>query len=228
MFLHIGYSKTERKTVWLDFEDAQQANDFAESVGGSLLNVIGKTPKQKAKRVLIVGARICSEYGRYMARMYGQRFAEAGWQVITGMALGVEGVAAKAAIKAGGEVFAVMGCGADVCYPPENRDLYEGIKNNGGILSAYPDGTQPMRENFDKRRPLLVDLADIVFIVEARGKSGTLIYADLAKEQGKEVYALPGRCTDRLSDGTNELIKQGAIMTTQPEDILERFEMTFC
>lgn len=222
MFLHIGHSETEGKTIWLDFEDAQQANGFAKSVGGSLLNVIGKTPQQKERRVLIVGARICSEYGRYMARVYGQAFGAAGWQVVTDMALGVGGIAAKAALDAGARVFAVMGCGADVCYPPENRDLYERIKKHGGVISAYPSGTQPKREFFDERRKILAALADVVVVIESRKHGGDLVTAELARAAGAEVYACPGRCTDRLSDGTNAMImKHEAKITTTPEDVIQ-------
>lgn len=185
------------------------------------LYIMGDLPDDNKKTVLIIGARICSEYGRYMARVYGQAFGAAGWQVVTDMALGVGGIAAKAALDAGARVFAVTGCGADVCYPPENYELYEKITKQGGVISAYPSGTQPKREFFDKRREVLAALADVVVVIEARKRGGSLVTAELARAAGAEVYACPGRCTDRLSDGTNAMImKHEARITVMPEDII--------
>ncbi|MBQ6735277.1 MAG: DNA-processing protein DprA [Lachnospiraceae bacterium] len=187
------------------------------------LYVRGRLPSEDVPSVAVVGARICSEYGRYMARQFGTELAQAGIQVISGMALGVDGIAQKAALMAGGASCAVLGCGADVCYPPENRELYDRLCAEGGILSEYPPGTQPQRHLFPPRNRIISGLADAVLVVEARRKSGTLITVDMALEQGKDVYALPGRATDRLSDGCNELLKQGAMIATSAADIIENF-----
>ena len=187
------------------------------------LYVKGGLPAEELPAVAVVGARICSEYGRYMARQFGMELARAGIQVISGMALGVDGIAQKAALQAGGSSYAVLGCGADVCYPPENRELYDDLAASGGVLSEYLPGTQPQRQLFPPRNRIISGLADAVLVIEARRKSGTLITVDMALEQGREVYALPGRATDRLSDGCNELLKQGAMIATSAADIIENF-----
>lgn len=192
---------------------------FRDLADAPEIHVIGNLPSDEKKTVLITGARFCSAYGRYTARYYGQVLASRGFQVITDMSLGVGGISAKAALDADGDVFAVFGNGVDVCYPPENRDLYDRIKAQGGAISQFPNGTAPQHALLEKRRRLLVALADVVVIIEARRKSSSLNVADIANELNKPVYALPGRVTDRLSDGCNDLIKNGAFLTFSPEDI---------
>ena len=187
------------------------------------LYVKGALPQEEVPAVAVIGARMCSEYGRYMARQFGAELAAAGLNVISGMALGVDSISQRAALRAGGASYAVLGCGPDVCYPPENADLYEELCRAGGILSEYLPGTQPQRQLFPPRNRIISGLADAVLVVEARRKSGTLITVDMALEQGREVFALPGRATDRLSDGCNELIKQGAMIATNAGDIIESF-----
>ena len=188
------------------------------------LHYEGRLPDPDKPSVAIIGARFCSEYGRYMARVYGHALAEEGFQIITDMSLGVGGIAAKAALDAGGEVYAVLGTGVDVCYPPEHRDLYDRIKKSGGVLSEYEDGTVPKPDQFRERNKIIAEFADAVIVVEARKKTGTLVTVDFAKEMGKAIYAIPGRATDRLSDGTNLLIKEGARMTLKPEDFIQQFQ----
>jgi DNA processing protein len=139
------------------------------------------------------------------------------------MARGIDGIAQKAALDAGGKSYAVLGCGVDICYPEENRDLYERLQQQGGILSEYPPGMQPIAKLFPPRNRIISGLSDLVLVIEARKRSGTLITVDMALEQGREVYALPGRVSDALSDGCNRLIRQGAGPATCPEDILEFF-----
>ena len=142
-------------------------------------------------------------------------------QVISGMARGIDGISQEAALYAGGVSFAVLGSGVDVCYPAQNRALYDQIQKQGGILSIYPPGTEPRPQNFPPRNRIVSGLADVVVVIEARQKSGTLITVDMALEQGKEVYVVPGRITDRLSDGCNKLMKQGAGVVLSPEEFLE-------
>ena len=175
----------------------------------------------EAPSVAIIGARICSEYGRYMARQLGTELAAAGVQVISGMALGVDGIAQKGAVAAGGRSFAVLGSGVDVCYPEENRTLYERLPERGGVISEYAPWKQPEAKCFPPRNRIIAGLADAVLVVEARKKSGTLITVDMALEQGKEVFAVPGRVTDRLSDGCNFLIRQGAGIAFSAQDVLD-------
>lgn len=183
--------------------------------------VLGDLPPDEKPTVAVIGARQCSEYGRYVAEQCAAQLARAGAAVISGMARGIDGVAHGAALRAGGDTYAVLGCGVDVCYPSENRTLYEAIKKKGGILSEYVPGTQPKAGLFPVRNRIISGLADIVLIIEAREKSGTLITADLALEQGKEVYVIPGRITDPLSQGCNRLLRQGAGLMLSVDEMLE-------
>lgn len=181
----------------------------------------GQLPPEGQKAVALIGARDCTEYGAYMAAQFGAAFAKAGVQVISGMARGIDGVGQTAALKAGGYSLGVMGCGVDICYPRENRKLYETLLADGGVCSEYPPGTEPRGILFPPRNRIISGLCDAVLVVEAREKSGTLITVDMALEQGREVYALPGRATDPLSGGCNRLIRQGAGLVSAPEELLE-------
>ena len=184
--------------------------------------VMGRLPDPDRPSVSIVGARMCSDYGRYMARQFGRDLALAGVQVISGMARGVDGIAQGAALAAGGTSFAVLGCGPDICYPEENIKVYEALLESGGIISEFPPGTKPVANFFPMRNRIISALSDVLLVVEARKKSGTSITVDTALEQGKEVLAVPGRVTDRLSDGCNNLISQGAGIAIRAEDVLDR------
>lgn len=186
------------------------------------LYVKGELPDESKPSVAIIGARMCSEYGRFMARQLGRGLACAGVQVISGMARGVDGISQKAAVEAGGKSYGIVGSGVDICYPDDNRPLYEALCENGGVISEYPPRTMPKANFFPMRNRIISGLADVVVVVEARLKSGTQITVDTALEQGKEVVALPGRVTDRLSDGCNQLICQGAGVVLGTEDILEK------
>lgn len=182
--------------------------------------VKGHLPIEDKLSVAMIGARDCSEYGRFVAMELGKYLGENDVQVISGMARGIDGISQEAALKAGGVSFAVLGSGVDVCYPARNRALYERLQEKGGILSIYPPGTLPKPQNFPPRNRIVSGLADVVVVIEARQQSGTLITVDMALEQGKEVYVVPGRITDRLSDGCNKLLKQGAGVVLSPEEFL--------
>ncbi|WP_051200307.1 DNA-processing protein DprA [Butyrivibrio sp. FCS006] len=184
--------------------------------------VKGALPDPAIPSVSIVGARMCSEYGRYMARQFGRGLALAGVQVISGMARGIDGIAQGAAIEAGGKSFGIMGCGVDICYPPENKVIYDALLKTGGAISEYPPGMEPQARFFPMRNRIISALSDVLLVVEARQKSGTSITVDTALEQGREVLAVPGRVTDRLSDGCNYLISQGAGVAISVEDVLDR------
>ena len=147
--------------------------------------------------------------------------------MISGLALGIDGAAHKGALEAGGKTFAVLGCGADRCYPRENYGLFHKMETQGGVLSEFIPGTSPLPMNFPMRNRIISGLSDAVILVEAREKSGSLITADLALEQGKEVFAVPGRITDPLSRGCNRLIQNGAAVCLGPEDVLEAFGIKF-
>lgn len=185
------------------------------------LYVKGRLPVDDKPAVAVVGARDCSEYGSFVATGVGDMLGQNDIQVISGMARGVDGICQRAALQAGGSSFGVLGCGVDVCYPSSNRELYEDLCELGGVMSAYPPGTEARPGNFPPRNRIVSGLCDVLIVVEARAKSGTLITVDMALEQGKDVYVVPGRITDRLSDGCNKLVKQGAEVFLAPEDFLK-------
>ena len=190
------------------------------------LYYLGSLPRQDQVAAAIIGARECSEYGRYMAESFAGRLSGAGVAVISGMARGIDGIAQQAAVNKGGATFAVLGSGVDVCYPASNRKLYDEIlMSGGGILSVFPPGSKPQKRFFPERNRIVAGLSDLLLVVEARQKSGTWITVDMALEQGKNVYAVPGRLTDRLSDGCNLLIRQGAGIVLSPEDLLQEIRV---
>ncbi len=187
----------------------------------SALYVRGDLPDPGIPSVAIIGARNCTFYGSDMAKWFSSELARAGVQIISGMAMGVDGIAQRAALDAGGRSFGILGCGTDICYPKSNRDLYDALLEKGGVLSEYPDATQPLPALFPQRNRLIAGFSQALLVVEAREKSGTLITADAALEQGKDVFVLPGRITDSLSTGCNRLIAQGASIALSPDTILE-------
>lgn len=189
--------------------------------------VMGSLPREDVLSVAVVGARECSAYGEYIGKELGTVFGENGIQVISGMARGIDGISQEAAMRAGGRSFGILGCGVDICYPAGNRRIYGNLIGSGGIISTYLPGTLPKASNFPPRNRIVSGFADAVIVVEARQKSGTLITVDMALEQGKEVYVVPGRITDRLSDGCNRLLKQGAGILLSPEDFLQELDERF-
>lgn len=184
------------------------------------LYVKGRLPEDDIPSVAIIGARNCSEYGTYIANAFGEALAKEGVNIISGMARGVDGISQRGALNVDGNTFAVLGSGVDVCYPEGNFKLYRDIQKRGGVISTFPPGSQPLKQQFPERNKIVAALADILLVVEARVKSGTSITVDLALKMGKDVYAVPGRLTDRLSDGCNLLIRDGAGIALSPEDIL--------
>lgn len=182
--------------------------------------VLGDMPCDNRLSVALIGARNCSEYGRMMAKKLSSDLAGMGVQIVSGMAYGIDGISQTAALDAGGKTFAVLGCGVNICYPASNRGLYERLKAGGGLISEYGIYTQPQSSLFPPRNRIISALADAVVIIEAKEKSGTMITADMALEQGKDVAIVPGRVTDPLSVGCIKLWKQGAVPVTCAEDIV--------
>lgn len=181
----------------------------------------GTLPGADRPSVAMIGARKYSDYGRCVAEQFASFLGKNQITVISGMALGVDGISQRAALKAGGISYGVLGCGVDVVYPEANRTLYEDLIRQGGVISEYSPGTAPKAGLFPQRNRIISALADVILVVEARPKSGTLITVDMALEQGKEVYVIPGRCTDQLSMGCNRLLRQGALAATCAEDIMQ-------
>ena len=183
--------------------------------------VKGRLPDPEKKTVSIIGARNNSEYGRGAAEYFAKELSKHGVQIVSGMARGIDGISQSAALATGGSSFGVLGCGIDVIYPPENRKLYETILEKGGIISEYPPGMSPRAALFPQRNRIISALSDILLVIEARQKSGTSITVRCALEQGRDIFAVPGRITDPLSHGCNKLIADGAGIATYPGDILE-------
>ena len=174
----------------------------------------------------IVGARGRSAYGCEVAKVLAAALSRQGIQIISGMARGIDRDAHMGCLEAGGNTYAVLGSGADTCYPKENRFLYDKIKLSGGIISELMPGTDPQKMFFPMRNRIISGLSDIVVIVEAKKRSGSLITADFAMEQGKDVYVIPGRITDTLSYGCNSLIKQGAGIIYNIDEFVSDITMT--
>ena len=181
----------------------------------------GKLPDDERPCVAIVGARECSLYGEKTASMFARELSSAGVQIISGMARGIDGISQRGSISVGGNTFGVLGCGVDVIYPEENKDLFADILKDGGILSEFEPGTEPLRQYFPSRNRIISGLSDIVLVVEARKRSGTYITVTQALEQGREVFAVPGRITDALSDGCNNLIAAGAEIAVNSQTLIQ-------
>jgi DNA processing protein len=172
--------------------------------------------------VAIVGARACSGYGRSVARLLATEAAAAGAVVVSGMARGIDGEAHRGALAAGGTTVAVLGCGIDRDYPAAHAELARAILAGGGlVLSEYEPGVEPAPWRFPARNRIIAGLARATVVVEARERSGALITADFALEDGREVLAVPGEITSTLSAGTNGLLRLGATPATRPADVLE-------
>ena len=185
------------------------------------LYVKGELPQEEQLSVAIVGARECTTYGEVMARQYAETLADAGVQIISGMARGIDGISQKSALAANGMSYAVLGSGVDLCYPREHYALYTELQKQGGVISEQPLGMQPLPQFFPARNRIISGLADVVIVIEAKEKSGSLITADMALEQGKDVYALPGPRNSILSKGCHNLIRQGAGILLSPKELLE-------
>lgn len=191
------------------------------------LYVKGKLPEEQACSVAMVGARICTPYGEKYAYEFARRLSECGVQIISGLAHGIDGMGHRGALMGRGKTFAVMGNGVDVCYPREHIGLYEDILAcGGGIISEFPPGTPPQGYHFPRRNRIISGLSDVVLVMEAKERSGSLITADFGLEQGKDVYALPGPIDSGLSGGCNRLIAQGAGILISPEWLLEELGLS--
>lgn len=189
------------------------------------LYVKGTLPKEEETSAAIVGARRCTNYGEEMARRYGECLAKAGVQIISGMARGIDGFGQRGALNGSGRTYGVLGCGADICYPRENFGLYMDLQKEGGLISEQIPGTKPLPGYFPARNRIISALSDVVLVIEAKERSGSLITADMALEQGKDVYALPGPVTSPLSQGCHRLIQQGAGILISPEDLLDEMDI---
>ena len=184
--------------------------------------VKGNLPKVERLSIGIVGARKCTSYGEHYALEYSKALAQVGVQIISGLARGIDGCGHRGALLVNEPTFAVLGSGVDVCYPKENTGLYQDIlTKGGGILSEFIPGTMPLAFHFPMRNRIIGGLSKVLLVIEAKEKSGSLITADIALEQGKDIYALPGSVDSSYSKGCHYLIKQGAGILISPEELIK-------
>lgn len=219
-------SLRDRGIGWL----ARSSREFPRTLGaifdpppGLFLRGEGDVGLLDSSAVAVVGARSCSPYGASVARMLGRDLASAGLVVVSGLARGVDGEAHRGAVEAGGTTVAVLGCGIDRVYPAAHTELARRIAAGGLIVSEYAPGVEPAPWRFPARNRIIAGLAAATVVVEARERSGALITADLALEEGREVFAVPGEITSALSVGTNGLLRTGATALTSTADVLETF-----
>lgn len=186
----------------------------------AFLYVLGQLEKEDIP-IAIVGSRHASTYGRYTTERLSRELALKGITIVSGMARGIDSCAHRGALVAQGRTIAVLGSGLDVIYPPENKNIFNDIVQNGAVISEYPPGTEPLSYHFPARNRIISGMSYGVLVVEAGEKSGSLITARLAMEQGRDVFAIPGTIDSASSRGTNSLIKQGAKLIDNIDDILE-------
>jgi len=173
----------------------------------------------------VVGSRAATNYGKVQARRFGNELARQGMVVVSGMARGIDTEAHQGALEASGKTAAVLGSGLNIVYPPENKQLYNNICQSGIVLSEFPPDMHPEPGNFPIRNRTISGLCHGLLVVEAKQRSGALITADFALEQGRDVFAIPGPINSKNSEGTNALIKQGACLVSSIEDILNEYSL---
>jgi DNA processing protein len=191
----------------------------------SVLYVRGKLDSKDDLALSVVGTRKATKYGRDVAYSLSRELAQQTITIISGMALGVDSAAHNGALDAGGRTIAIFGCGIDLIYPRENRELAQRIVDNGAIISEFPIGTQPVATNFPRRNRILSGLALGVLVVEAPENSGALITASFAADQGREVFAVPSNIFNRMGRGANRLIQDGAKLVMDVNDILNELNI---
>jgi DNA processing protein len=191
-----------------------------------ILYVNGSLPEPAEKLFAVVGTRKPTAYGREAAMYLTRELARAGFSIVSGLALGIDAIAHETALKEGAKTYAVLGCGADVIYPQENKRLYAEIADSGGgIISEYEPGTPPMPFRFPERNRIIAGMSLGTLVVEAKEKSGAMITGRLALEYNREVFAVPGQIFSQYSKGPHALIKFGAKLTESIQDILDEFGM---
>lgn len=227
--IHDDYTKLIQNGIYFVTKEDEHYPAKLHNIYGApfALYIKGRLPVEEHKTIAIVGARKCSAYGGELAEYFAGELAARNIAVISGLAHGIDAHAHKGALAVNGRTYAVMGCGIDICYPRENIKLYMDMQAKGGIISEYAPGVIPTAGLFPMRNRIISGLADAILVIEARARSGSLITADMGLEQGKEIYAIPGRPTDPLSEGCNNLIKMGAKLVATADDILEELMPDF-
>jgi len=190
-----------------------------------LLYVLGALKPQDQRAVAVVGSRYPTTYGEMFAERIALGLGQRGVTVVSGLARGVDSAAHRGALAAGGRTLGVLGCGIDLIYPPENKKLFGEVEAQGAILSEFPLGTPPEKDHFPIRNRVISGISMGVVVVEATLRSGSLITARFALEQGREVFAVPGNADSARSAGANRLIREGAKLVTRAEDVLEEIPL---
>ncbi|MCX5868205.1 MAG: DNA-processing protein DprA [Proteobacteria bacterium] len=186
-----------------------------------LLYVHGEIRKEDRLALAVIGSRFPTEYGIAVVEMITRDLVNRGFTIVSGLARGIDALSHQTALKAGGRTLAVLGSGIDIIYPRENAKIFSEICRRGAVLTEFPPSTPPAAENFPRRNRIISGLSLGVIVIEASVHSGSLITASLALEQGREVFAVPGRITSPRSGGTNQLIREGAKLVSRAEDVLE-------
>ena len=189
-----------------------------------LLYIRGEMIPEDMNSIAIVGSRLPNKYGRTVTETLSGELASMGVTIVSGMARGVDSLAQSKALKMGGRTIGVLGCGLDIYYPPENDKLYDAVAQNGALLSEFALGTPPISHNFPQRNRIISGISLGVVVVQASEKSGSLISASFALDQNKEVFAVPGNIDNKLSRGTNWLIKKGAKLVETVDDIISEVD----
>ena len=189
-----------------------------------VLFVKGEILPQDYFSIAIVGTRLASFYGRAMSEKLSRQLAEKGFTIVSGGARGIDTFSHQAALRAKGRTLAVLGCGLDIAYPPENKKLFEEIAKKGAVISEFPLSMRPDKGNFPMRNRIISGLSLGVVVIEAPHKSGALITVTHANEQGREVFSVPGHADSFVSKGTNQLLREGAKLVENADDIIEELE----
>ncbi len=192
-----------------------------------VLYVLGEIAEEDSNAIAIVGSRKMTSYGKEVAELFSSEFANVGITVVSGLARGIDTMAHKSTLEAGGRTIAVLGSGVDVIYPPENKNLALEIAKNGALVSEFPLGYPALRPNFAFRNRIISGLSKAVLVVEGEKKSGTLLTASHAADQGRTVFAVPGQITSPMSGACEFLIKNGAKIAFSPTDVLEELDLQF-
>jgi len=189
-----------------------------------VLFIKGEILPQDYFSIAIVGTRLASFYGRTMSEKLSRELTEKGFTIVSGGARGIDTFSHQAALRAKGRTIAVLGCGLDIVYPPENKNLFEEIAKRGAMISEFPLSTRPDRQNFPIRNRIISGLSLGVVVIEAPQKSGALITVTHAIDQGREVFSVPGKADSFASRGTNQLLREGAKLVENADDIIEELE----
>ena len=224
-----NWARVEKELELADKSNVSIITSDSPLYPGLLLNIYDFPPilyvrgtlSSQDINIAVVGSRLASTYGRFTTERLCRELVMKGITVVSGMARGIDSAAHSGAIAGKGRTIAVLGCGIDVIYPPENRKLFEKIAENGAVITEFPFSTQPLASNFPARNRIISGLSLGVVVVEANEKSGSLITARVALEQGREVFAVPGSIDSTGTKGTHRLIREGAKLVENTYDILE-------